>query len=660
MKRIMLMFIAIMVTGLSYAQDSTKVDTTIKASIELDGIEVVSTRADDKMPVTQKTISGVDIKETYQGQEMSMILDKTPSVASSTDGGHPNGYTYFRLRGIDQTRINMTLNGVPLNEPEDQGVYFSNYPGFAENIKSMQIQRGVGTSTNGVASYAGSIDFETPTGREDTSTTVAVGYGSFNTQRFSASNSTGLKKNVSLYTNFSTYNTNGYKNSSGGDGHSFFLGAGYYGKKDVIKVTAFSGRTTNKMAWFAVSETDIANDPKTNYNSSDADDDFAQSFVQVQHTRYLASKSTITSTVYYNRLDGQWDLDLAPLGAGTDILNFQLASNLYGVMSNYKYNGNKLRVILGVHGNMYDRRHAMAILPQTSVTLYTNTGFKNEASTFLKASYDLGNFTLFGDAQLRYVTFTYDGAVQMEDVDWTFFNPKGGVNYTINHKSSLYVSVGQSHREPTRTDMFAGEDDLIAYNEVTPEEVIDYELGYKLKGKKLLVNANVYYMDFKNEITLIGALGSNGLPLLTNVETSFRSGVELDVAYAITKQITVSNNTNVSYNRINDGGVEFQPLYTPPVVSNTGITYKEKGFSIGVDAKYHSESFIDFDNDYTTPAFLVLNANAGYTYKNYNLNIQVINLTSENYYTNGYAMGTERYFFVNAPLSAYATLNIKF
>lgn len=659
MRKVLLTLVAFLTVGISYSQSDTTTQDSIR-TIKLDEVSVTGVRADAKTPVTQKTIDGEDIKETYQGQEMSIILDKTPSITSSSDGGHPQGYTYFRLRGIDQTRVNMTLNGVPLNEPEDQGVYFSNYPGFANNIASMQIQRGVGTSSNGVASYAGSINFESRNGMKK-ETSVEAGYGSFNSQRFNASHSTGLsEKGFALFTNFSAFATDGYKYHTGSEGHSFFMSGGYYGDKDVVKVTAFTGRSQNQMAWFAVSETDIENDPRTNYNSPDADDNFTQSFVQLQYTRSLSTKSLINTTVYYNRLDGEWDLALAPLGAGTDVLNYQLASNFYGVMSNYKYTGDKLNMNIGVHGNMYERDHAMAILPTVSTTLYNNTGFKNEASSFAKATYDVGKFSLFGDAQVRYVTFAYDGAVAMDDVDWLFFNPKAGVTYTHNDKVSAYASVGKAHREPTRNDMFGGEDDLITFNEVAPEEVLDYEAGVSYKTTKLNVGGNVYYMDFQNEITLIGALGSNGLPLMQNVENSYRSGIELDVAYAPTKTVTLYNNTNLSRNRIIDGGQEFQPLLTPAAVSNTGIEYKKKGLSLGLAAKYHSESFIDFDNDYVTPAFIVVNANAGYEYKNYSITAQVLNLTNEEYFTNGYAVGTERHFFVNAPLSGYLTLKMTF
>jgi iron complex outermembrane receptor protein len=653
MKRLGILLTFMITTLLSVGQTDT-------ATINLETVEVTGVRVTQKTPVTSKTVTAKQIKENYQGQEMSILLDKTPSVTSSTDGGHSQGYTYFRLRGIDQTRINMTLNGVPLNESEDQGVYFSNYPGFANNISSMQIQRGVGTSSNGVSSYSGSIDFKSPTGLKK-GFGVEVGYGSFNTQRFNASHSTGLTdKKLALYTNFSTLTTSGYRNNSGGNGYSFFTSGGYYGKKDIIKVTAFSGNTINEMAWLPTSETDIAIDPKTNYNSPIAKDNFTQSFVQLQYNRLINNRSTLSTTVYYNRLDGVWDLDLTTFGAGPDILNFQLASNLYGVMSTYKYNTKKFDLVVGVNGNKYERAHSMAVLPDFNTTFYNNKGLKDEFSTFIKANYDIGKFSLFGDAQLRLVRFNYVGDVDLDQQNWTFFNPKGGVTYTVSKQLRHYISVGKSHREPTRTDMFQGEDNLITFTSITPEEVVDYELGTNYKKGKLQLSGNLYFMDFSNEITLIGALGSNGLPLMTNVDNSFRSGVELDYVYKFNNYLNYGGNANYSYNRITDGDKTYQPLFTPNLIVNQRLSVKVKGFGVGVSAKYHSESFIDQENTAVTPQFVVINVNGGYEFDNYSLLVSVNNVTSEKYYTNGYLVGSERHFFVNAPINAYVTFKMKF
>jgi iron complex outermembrane receptor protein len=248
----------------------------------------------------------------------------------------------------------------------------------------------------------------------------------------------------------------------------------------------------------------------------------------------------------------------------------------------------------------------------------------------------------------------------MKPLNWTFFNPKGGITYNYSNKVNYYLSVGQSHREPTRNDMFGGQDNLVTLNIIKPEQVIDYELGSNIKTNRLSLQYNLYYMDFKNEITLLGALGSNGLPLMTSVNKSFRSGIETDLRYEVFKGVFITNSSNYSYNRIQGDVKEYQPLYTPNLVVNQGFEYINKGFIVGVLAKYHSESYINSDNTLTTPSFAILNANIGYTYKNYNISIQGINLTNKKYYTSGYGVGTDRYFFVNAPLSGYVTLKATF
>lgn len=646
MRRILTIMSLIFLTIMSFGQDTTK-------AVKLTDIEVTGVRtSDNKTPISQKTLTKEDISKSYQGQEMSYILDKTPGVTSQSDGGQPNGYTTFRMRGIDQTRINMTLNGVPLNEPEDQGVYFSNYPNFAINIKSMQIQRGVGTSANGTSSYGGSINFEGKTGIEK-ETSAQVGYGSFNTQRANVTFGSGINKKLAFYTGVSAYQSDGYKYNSGGKGYSAFVSGGYYGNKNVIKFTGFTGRSLNKMAWFAVSESDINKDPRTNYNPSGENDDFTQSFAQLQYVRSITKKSTLTTTGYYNRLDGIWGMFVSP----TDLMRFKLGSNFYGIMSNYHLELNKLNLNIGVHANTYNRTHGGII---DTMKLYTNTGYKTDYSAYTKVGYSLGKFTLFTDLQVRNVGFTYKGDSIMKPLNWTFFNPKGGITYNYCKHINYYFSVGQSHREPTRTDMFGGMDNLSTIKIITPEKVIDYELGSNLNFKKLSVQYNLYYMDFKNEITLLGDLGSNGLPLMTNVRKSFRSGFEMSINYKLTNSLSLTNNSNYSYCRIQGDSVEYQPLYTPNLIINQGIEYTYKGFSVGVLGKYHSKSYINSDNTLTTPEFLILNANIVYTYKNYSLLLQGINLTNKKYYTSGYGIGTDKYFFVNAPMSGYITLRATF
>lgn len=633
----------------SQAQDSAKIQ-------KLTDVLVIGTRADKKTPVSQETIKKEDIQRIYQGQEIPILLDKSTSITSSSDGGHPQGYTYFRLRGIDQSRINMTLNGVPLNEPEDQGVYTSNYPGFTNDIQSIQIQRGVGTSSNGVASYAGSMSFQSQSGF-DKGGEVSLGYGSYNTLRFDAHAGTGLtSKNLAVFTDASIFSSQGYKANSGGNGYSFFMSGGYFGDKNILKFTGFTGTSENHMAWLAVSEADLAKNPRTNYNEHDAPDHFTQSLAQLQYIRILTTNSRISTTVFYNRLDGMYDY----FESGSRSVT--LASNFYGVISNYLYAKKNIKLTFGVNLNGYNRTHDNAEdhTQDLGIGRYTNEGFKNEVSAFTKANYDIGKVTLFGDLQYRYTDFTYQGDVQMNKLEWNFFNPKAGVMYNVNKSLNYYFSVGKTSREPTRTNLFGGFDNLVSLVNIKPEEVVDYELGTNLTKHRVELQANVYYMDFKNEITLLGALGSNDLPLMTNVTKSFRSGLEVDAKYnPFSEYLFFTTNLNYSYNRITDSGRSFQPLYTPVFVLNQDVTVDVHRFSFGVNAKYQSQSYISFDNKYVTPEFIIFGLNAAYVAGTVTFQLQLVNLTNQKYYTNGYVMNNEKYFFANAGTSIYGTVKFK-
>jgi len=654
---IALMLLAYSVSAQVFLEDTT---TQIK---QLDTIVLKGVRADAKTPVTQKTIERADIQRVYNGQEMSILLDKTPAITSNSDGGHPQGYTYFRLRGIDQTRINMTLNGVPLNEPEDQGVYFSNYPNFAKNVKSMQVQRGVGTSTNGTSSFGGSINFVSPTGIKQ-KTELEGTYGSWNTSRLNFSHETGLigNDNISAYFNASLFNTDGYKDSSGSNGYSIFYSISLYDGPEMWTLTAFNGKSNNEMSWYAVSEDDIKSDPKTNYNHEDADDTFTQTFVSLAYKNRLNSTNRISTSIFYNRLDGDWDLYIG------EMLNFRLGSNFAGIISNYNYTPENFDINVGVNANFYERDHWSFGIPSYDILPYENTGTKNEYSTYFKVKYDLDALTLFADMQYRYVTFDYTQHIKNGELypfkltqqDWSFFNPKIGLTYNVSDNFKLYTTLGKAHREPTRSDMFGGEDDLITFSDVTPEEVLDYELGVNYSSRKFQAQANLYYMDFENEITLLGSLGAYSLQQFGNVEQSYRAGLEVDLAWAIHNEVTIKYNGAFSDNQIHDQGIYFKPLYTPEVIQNLAVNLHKDGMYIELNFKHHSESYIDFANENTTPAFGKVGMTWGYETEHFRYKIQGINLGSADYYTNGYMDGGKAHYYVNAPASVYGTVTYKF
>lgn len=639
-----IIILCLLIGGKVFSQekiDTNKID-------QLDRVIVMGIRGDKKTPITQKTISKKEISQFYQGQEIPILLDKNPSITSQSDGGHVQGYTYFRIRGIDQTRINMTLNGAPLNEPEDQGVYTSNYPGFTNVIQSIQIQRGVGTSSNGVSSYGGSISFLSQSGLNKSSE-LDIGCGSFNTKRINFSNSTGLnKKNFALFTNISAYSSDGYRYNSGGNGYSLFISGGYYKNFNILKFTTFTGRSINQMAWLAVSENDIKHDRRTNYNKGDANDKFNQTFGQLQWTKILNKYSKFSSNIFYNRLDGSYDY----FRSGKRSLF--LGSNFYGIISNYSIIKKNIKFNFGISLNTYDRKH-------DNKDQYINKGIKNELSSFTKLSYDIQKVTFFGDAQYRYTNFKYYGDVKLNKLEWNFFNPKAGIIYTKNKFLNYYFSVGTTKREPTRTNLFSGDDNLVSLNKILPEKVIDYELGLNFKNNRLSVQSNFYYMNFHNEITPIGPMGANSLPLMINVDKSFRNGIEIDFTYkSVFDILTFYTNLNISHNKSNNKNNEFEPPYTPNFTMNQFITVNYNKLSFNINSKYQSKSYISFDNKYSIPGFVIFGSNISYEYNSYTFVLQGNNLLNNKYYTSGYVDSGIKYLYTNALSNFYFTIKKKF
>jgi iron complex outermembrane receptor protein len=590
---------------------------------------------------------------------LPIFLNQLTSVTSTSDGGHSQGYTYFRMRGKDQTRINMTLNGVPLNEPEDLGFYSSNIPMFLSTVKSFQIQRGVGTSTNGTSSFVGSINFETDNGLNKKSV-LEMGYGSWNTKRIGYSYGSGMtKKGFSFFGNISAYGTNGYKYHSGGSGYSGFFSANYFTKKDKFSLNVSSGASLNDMAWLAVSERDLERDQRINYNSKGDRDNFKQTHIQFHHLRVVNNKIKIKNTLFYNRLDGNWDLNLQSVSADTGKLNFGLNSNFYGFINNINYNFKNVNLDFGTNVNLYNREHSMSIYPNLKELFYENVGKKYEYSSYLKTSYKFWKINIFSDFQYRYAHFAYVGDVQMENFNWHFFNPKSGISYVHNKKLDLYFTVGVSKREPTRTDLFGGEDNLIELTSVIPESVLDYELGVNYRGDKFNMSSNLYYMNFKNEIVLQGALGFNGLPLMDNVSRSFRSGLEVDFNYKITKNLNITNNFSYSYSKMKYESVNLNHILTPDFILNSQVSYSYKKIKLGLNSKAQSKSFLDLENKFYAPAFIVIGSSFEYNLKDVTFILNTTNLTNRKYYTGGYVVENERYFFVNESRSFYLTIRFK-
>ncbi|HSB60516.1 MAG TPA: TonB-dependent receptor, partial [Vicinamibacteria bacterium] len=630
----------------SVTADLPGVDLGLEPAYRLsEEVVVQAIRADARAPVTKKDIGREEIELAYHGQEVPFLLKHTPSITQYSDTGTGAGYAYLYLRGIQQTRINMTLDGVPLGEPEDSGLYFVNFGDFAGSVDSIQVQRGVGTSTVGAASYGGSINFASVGVRDRRELLGTLGAGSFGSNRGSVALHSGrLGPGLAFYGRASYQETDGFRDHSGVVQRSLFYGATRQGDRSFFKLFGFSGREKTQLAFLAVEKELLERDPCDLADRSRPDaclrfnplslaerDRFGQDFVQAQLTRALGASSSLAVQGYYNGAGGWYRIWDGP--AQARLLQYELDWRLAGGLVTFRHARERVSLTAGAHLNDFQSEHGQR---DTGAPLrnYANHGQKNEANGFVKLGCDVGRWHLYGDAQLRWARFRHEGDLDLGAVDWTFVNPKLGARYDLTPSLGVYASAGKATREPTRGDMVAGEDNptrLYDLRAVRPERVWDFEAGLDYRTGALSLQANAYAMEFQNEIALTGELSEIGLPLRRNVDRSHRRGLELDAAWRALPSLSVQASANLSRSRIRawtqfydvydaDGAYlesvdrthrDVDPLLTPPLVANLGLDWTgAPGLSAGLFGRYVAEAYLDNTrNEATTaPAFWNLDA----------------------------------------------------
>lgn len=587
------------------------------------------------------------------GQEPSFLLSESvPSVTAYSDTGGNNGYSYYRIRGIDQTRINVSMDGVPMNEPEDQGSYFSNYPDIFNSFDKIQIQKGVGLSKNGTASYGGSIQVFSPDLSEK-NLEFEANYGSYNSMRLYGKYTSGIKNNKAIHIRLSEIYSDGYKYNSSNHGLSAFISGGIFKDKSVWKFNALMGNQRNELAWLGVTKEQVDADPRTNGNR-DEKDRFFQTFFQVFNQTKLSESSSLQSSIHYTYLNGNYDFNwnnFISLPENGEMYNYAFKSNFLGFYTNFQNKFRNGKIVTGINGNLYNRNH---IGSEFSLgELYRNTGYKNDISAFAQGEIKAGKWIFSGDIQYRFADFRYKGDVEMKQLEWNFFNPKIGINYLINNQSNVFFSLGKVGREPTRNDIFMGNDNLIldennqlVLGTTTPEYVTDYELGYRFNKEKMKLELNVFYMDFKNEIVLNGNFGPNGLALTNKVDNSYRLGAELSFNYQINEHWNLKNNSSFIHSKIKEKDIFFSPILTPKFIVNQEINYKLKGLLINLTSRFQDSSFMDFSNATKLPSYIIFNSGILYDWSQWQFGFFVNNLTNKRYYNYGYteADGTGKYF----------------
>jgi iron complex outermembrane recepter protein len=624
--------------------------------------ELVITRiysASDSSPVTYQDIEKSQMQAVIQLQEASFFLQKTPSIISYSDAGSYQGYSYFRLRGIDQTRINMTLDGIPLNEPEDQGVYFSNYPGIFNSLENIQIQRGVGTSQNGTASYAGTIQLISMDLKQPKRTELEASVGSFDTFSGSAEYLSGMENGKSFYANLSGVSSDGYKLHSGNQSHSIFLSGMSEDGGGIWRALAFSGKQENELAWVGVELDSINQNRRSNANAEQENDRYEQSLISIAREQKINDELQLEVRGYYNKLIGSYDFDFnnfIGLPSTDELYNYKLDADFYGIYSNIHYKQQDFDISSGIHINQYKRAHIGS--EKEIGELYENTGYRDSYSAFLKTNYYWGNLTWFADIQYRSTDFDYQGRVEFDKLDWSFVNPRLGLSYQLDD-FLWYYSLGKTGREPTRTDLFAGMDNLELDSDgepllsiVDPEKVIDHELGVRFQGEIIDLEANIFYMDFKKEITLSGSFGPNGLLLNQDVDSSERKGIEASIELDLSFAFRWKNSATYMKAEIKDQQQSFHPVMTPEWVVFSAIEYSRGNLTAGLETRYQSESWINLSNTEKVSGFTLCNSYFRYQINDLEWKLAINNLFDKSYLTSGIinASGNPA-FFVGAPVN---------
>jgi iron complex outermembrane receptor protein len=665
---------------LAQTRDSTRADSA--RARQLERVMISALRGGDAAPISQKTLTKAELEPRYFGQDVPMLLQgATPSLTSYAETGNYWGYSYIRLRGIDQSRINLTLDGIPLNDPEDQVLYFADFPDLANSLHTVQVQRGVGTSSNGTASYAGSINMESASLASATrGGNVQLEGGSFGSKRGSLEYQSGLlPSRFAFYGRLSALRTDGYRYHSGVDGRSAFLSGGYFGDRDIVKVIATTGLMRDTMAYLAVAESDLKTDRRINPLTPRERDGFWERLGALSYTRLIGPSSSFTATGYGIQNSGDYDVLVDSLW------NFGLTARWYGVTSDWSFRRDGLSLDIGGNASTYARDHSAYIRPNPADRLYTNTGHKTDASAFGKIAYTIGATTLFGDLQVRHAAFRYtpdvNARVAGPSIDWTFVNPKVGVSYLATPALTLNASFGRNSREPARSDMFAGFDNLDDNNasfigdigRVKPETVNDLEAGAVWRAKDLSLSANVYSMDFRNEIAPIGALSFIGTPLRKNVAASYRRGIEADATYRGINRLTLTANASISTNRIREyvdstGDTPVRYTNVSPLLTPRFLTFERaelaatRHLNLAVETRYQSESFLQNTGDsrFVLPSYLTLDASASWHIRGYEIVARGNNLTDSRKFGSGYASGGASYYYVLPPRNFFLTLKLDF
>ncbi|MEZ4900944.1 MAG: TonB-dependent receptor [Spirosomataceae bacterium] len=577
------------------------------STFHADEVVINATRATQKSAVAFTNVGKLELSKQNLGQDLPMLLNFTPSLVTTSDAGAGIGYTGMRIRGTDATRINVTINGIPYNDAESQGTFWVNMPDFSSSVSSVQIQRGVGTSTNGAAAFGATVNINTNEFRKEGYAEINNSFGSFKTRKHTVLAGTGLLKNkFTLDARLSKITSDGFIDRAKSDLGSFYVSGAYFGKKSMVRMNVFSGKEITYQAWEGIPEARLRGDregilayiDRNGLNERDAQnllnahsrtynlylydnqvDNYQQDHYQLISSHNLSKNWAfnlngflVKGRGYYEQFrdnDKLKNYKLSDVVAGnqtisrSDLIRRRWLDNaFYGTTFSLDYNDfNKLTANIGGGWNQYDGNHFGEVIWARFASngsirhrYYENVGLKTDLNLYGKLYYQLSDkLNVFADAQFRQIGYFVKGddnqrRQQLHDVNYSFFNPKGGLTYQVSENSTAFASFSLAHREPNRDDFTESTRQI----QPQPEVLRDLEVGYRFQRGRLAASVGGYYMNYKNQLVVSGQLNDVGNPIKINVPQSYRAGIEIEIGAQLSKQWKWNANATFSQNKINN------------------------------------------------------------------------------------------------------------
>ena len=634
---------------LIFAQEADKlVDSTTQNLVKLENVTISAIRAGINTPISFNNVEKEQIEIENIGKDLPMVLKNLPSVVTTSDAGAGVGYTGIRIRGSDASRVNITINGFPFNDSESHGTYWVNLPDFVSSVEEIQVQRGVGTSTNGSGAFGASININTENPSKIPFSSISSSLGSFATFKNTLKFSTGISESGFEFSGRLSYiSSDGYIDRSSSNLKSYFVQANYISDIFNLKMLRFAGHEKTYHAWYGIDAQTLKTNRKYNpagemYSNDglfegfyeNQEDNYKQDHTQLHYEKFFNEKSSFSLGLnytygrgFYEEFNDLWAdqnilfygvtsyeyLGLSPyilnditITSTENVTRKWLDNDFYALNANYLYSNNTHKIVTGIYLSEYYGRHfgklkwASVSQANPNQNFYKNDGVKKDKNVFVKWETNASEkWKIYVDFQLRWVNYKSDGYVAGPSLinineSHNFFNPKAGLTYKLNNFNDLYFSYSKGNKEPNKSDYENGSP--------LPEELDDFELGWRLKSEKINFNSNLFYMNYKNQLVLTGELDDVGSPIRTNSGDSYRLGVELEKNWDLFDflkwhtNISLSKNINKSFYFQRNGSLinlgDTNISYSPSTIFSSRIIYNRGNSSIIFSNKYVGEQYM--------------------------------------------------------------------